>query len=343
MTPVYFITGCAGFIASRVTAQLLEQGNFVVGVDNMNDAYDVRMKRRRLDELRKMQGFLFYETDVADRETVSLAFHHGFSCVENAFPGEVSFPYAAIIHLAARAGVRYSVENPWVYCQSNILGTLNLLEIAKDAGVSKFVLASSSSVYGNTPATHQGIAFSEDFPTDFPCSPYAATKKAAETLAFSYHHLHGMNIAALRFFTVYGPAGRPDMSVLRFIRGISEREPITLYGDGSQSRDFTYVEDIADGVIRSLNPAGYSIFNLGGDRPYSVNEMIGMISEMTGKKPIIDRKPPHPADVASTWADISRARQTLGWNPEVSLREGLERTVAWYNENREWMKTLDMN
>ncbi|MDO4550340.1 MAG: GDP-mannose 4,6-dehydratase [Planctomycetia bacterium] len=343
MKKLYFVTGCAGFIASRTVRLLLDAGNLVVGVDNMNNAYDIRMKEWRREQLRKFPEFIFYEMDVADYENLSSVFHQGLLEMKNRFSGECPDHYSGIFHLAARAGVRYSVKNPWVYCQTNILGTLNLLEICRQREISKFVMASSSSVYGNTPATHQGISFSEDFPTDFPCSPYAATKKSAETLAFSYHHLHHLDISVLRFFTVYGPAGRPDMSVLRFIRGMMEKEPILLYGDGSQSRDFTYVEDIARGVIQALKPCGYSVFNLGGDRPHSVNTLLQMISELTGNAPIIERKTAHRADVDMTWADITRAKTLLEWKPEVSLKDGLTRTVEWYMENRDWMKTLNMD
>ncbi len=341
MRKTYFVTGCAGFIASEVTARLLAAGHTVVGVDNLSDAYDVRMKHWRLKQLRQSPAFLFSETDVADRNAVTAAFQDGLAYAKR-LTGESRPAYAAIFHLAARAGVRYSVENPWVYCQTNIVGTLNLLELAREAQTPKFVLASSSSVYGNTPATHRGVAFSEDFPTDFPCSPYAASKKAAETLAFSYHHLHGLDISALRFFTVYGPAGRPDMSILRFVRGMAEGEPITLYGDGTQSRDFTFVTDIAAGVLAAEKPVGYAVFNLGGDQPQTVNTLIETISREVGREPIIRRQPPHPADVATTWADITRAETQLAWRPTVSLEEGIRRTVAWYMENRAWMKTLKM-
>lgn len=339
MKKVVLVTGCAGFIASEVAARLMAAGNVVVGVDNLNDAYDVRMKHWRLRQLEQSEAFFFSRTDVEDRDAVTAAFTDGLAFAKRA-TGEKKLEFDAVFHLAARAGVRYSVENPWIYCRTNILGTLNLLELARESGVEKFVLASSSSVYGNTPATHRGVAFSEDFPTDFPCSPYAASKKAAEALAFSYHHLHGMDIAALRFFTVYGPAGRPDMSILRFVRGIAEGEPITLYGDGTQSRDFTYVTDIAGGVISALKPTGYGIFNLGGDHPYTVNTLIETISREVGREPIIRREPPHPADVATTWADITRAETQLGWRPTVTLEEGIRRTVAWYMENREWVRKL---
>ncbi|MDO4576019.1 MAG: SDR family NAD(P)-dependent oxidoreductase [Planctomycetia bacterium] len=324
---VFFVTGCAGFIGSRVAEMLLERGDEVVGVDNRNDAYDVVLKDWRLDRLQRFSRFRFFETDVADFEALSHVWKTGAA------------PYAAVYHLAARAGVRYSVTNPWVYLETNCRGTLNLLELCRASGVAKFVFASSSSVYGNVSSSGKS-AFSEEMQTDAPCSPYAATKKAAESLAYSYHHLHGLDIAALRFFTVYGPAGRPDMSILRFVHGIYEGKPFRLYGDGTQSRDFTFIDDIARGVVAAAGVSGYKLLNLGGDHPFSVNTLIGMISEMIGKEPIFHRFPSHPADVDSTWADITRAKTLLGWQPVVPLREGLEKTVEWYRQNRDWAKEM---
>jgi nucleoside-diphosphate-sugar epimerase len=204
--------------------------------------------------------------------------------------------------------------------------------------VTKFVVASSSSVYGDSaegPAREDGV-------TGRPLSPYAASKKAAEVLTHSYHHLHGLDVSALRYFTVYGPAGRPDMSVLRFVRWIATGHPVTLYGDGSQERDFTYVDDIARGTIAALKPVGCEAFNLGSDRPFTVAALISMIEEAVGRKAVIDRRPAHRADVRATWADISKARSVLGWSPQVSLEEGLRKTVAWYMANRELADSLEL-
>ncbi|MDO4585131.1 MAG: SDR family NAD(P)-dependent oxidoreductase [Planctomycetia bacterium] len=323
----YLVTGCAGFIASQVAEKLLRKGHRVVGWDNRNDAYDVILKEWRLEQLKKWPRFHFSPVDVVEREKVEREFQE-------------TGPFEAVIHLAARAGVRYSVENPWTYVDTNVTGTLNLLECCRRATVRKFLLASSSSVYGKVLSNTQAVAFREEEDTNRPSSPYAASKKAAEVLAHSYHHLYGLDTTILRFFTVYGPAGRPDMSVLRFVHAMAEEKPMILYGDGSQSRDFTYVTDIADGVLASLRATGYSIFNLGGDHPRTIREMIRIVSEKLGKKPHIEYRPSHPADVPSTWADIERARTQLGWAPAVSLEEGLEKTIQWYQENREWARNL---
>ena len=323
----YLVTGSAGFIASRVAFQLLQAGHTVVGIDNRNDAYDVVLKDWRTQYLLEQPNFRFVEADVADWERM-----------QSVFAAEKT-PFDGIYHLAARAGVRYSVENPWVYLETNCRGTLNMLELACRNQIDRFVFASSSSVYGNVDQTEE-LAFREDWNTDRPCSPYAATKKATEALAYSYHHLYKMNIAALRFFTVYGPAGRPDMSVLRFIYAIAEGKTLQLYGDGTQSRDFTYVDDIADGVVRAIQADGYNIFNFGGDHPYTINALIQRISEMLGKAPSIKRFPPHPADVKRTWADISNAREKLGWQPTTSLDEGIDMTVDWYLLNQDWVRNL---
>ena len=319
---VYFVTGCAGFIGSKVTELLLKDGESVVGVDNLNDAYDVRLKRWRLQQLEGESGFQFHELDICNQS----ALHEAFN---------TNTP-DAVINLAARAGVRYSVENPWVYYETNVTGTLNLLELCREAEVKKFVLASTSSLYGaNNPQP-----FREDANTNSPISPYAASKKGAETLCYTYHHLHGIDVTVLRFFTVYGPAGRPDMSPFRFVQWISEGRPVVVYGDGGQSRDFTYVDDVARGTIAGLKPLGYEVINLGSDSPVVLMDMIHLVEELTGKKAKIDYKPVHPADVRATWADIGRAEQLLGWRPHSSFRDGFSALVDWYQTNREWAKKI---
>ena len=242
------------------------------------------------------------------------------------------------MNLAARAGVRASVENPWVYLETNIKGTLNLLELCslrspmrgaiprigatssygKDFGVKKFLLASTSSIYGESE-----MPFREDQKTDFQLSPYAASKKGAESLAYTYHYLYGIDITIPRYYTVFGPAGRPDMSVFKFIHRIAEGLPIPVYGDGSQERDFTYIDDIARGSIAALKPLGYEVINLGSDRPVKLNHVIQLIEQYLGKKAQIEFQPRHPADVQATWADITRARELLGWRPLVSIEEGI--------------------
>ncbi len=257
------MTGCAGFIASRVSEMLLEAGHAVVGVDNLNDAYDPRLKHWRLARLQGRKGFQFHQLDISDLDAVTALFKADALALDDKTIDEK--PYSAVVNLAARAGVRQSLENPWAYYQANCIGTLNLLEACRTFAVKKFLLASTSSLYGR----HNRIPFHEDDDTNRPLSPYAASKKAAETLAYNYHYLYGLDISILRYFTVYGPAGRPDMSIFRFIRRIAEGEPIVVFGDGSQSRDFTFIDDIARGTIAALKPLGYEIINLGGDRPWS--------------------------------------------------------------------------
>ena len=327
----YLVTGCAGFIASKVSELLLEAGHEVVGIDNLNDAYDPRLKQWRLTRLEGHSNFHFHRADITDLGVMKQRFTEDIAA--NSPP-----PYSAVINLAARAGVRPSVKDPWGYEQTNAVGTLNLLDLCREHGVRKFVLASSSSLYG----AHNPIPFSEDADTNRPLSPYAASKKAAEAMAYSYHHLHGLDVTVFRYFTVYGPAGRPDMSVFRFVRWISEGEPITVFGDGTQQRDFTYVDDIARGTIAGLKPLGYEVINLGGDQPISLDEIISRIGRLTGREPIIEYRDAHPADVPATWANVEKARNLLGWQSEVSVEEGLQRCVDWYGENRAVATSLEL-
>ncbi|HTE04499.1 MAG TPA: SDR family NAD(P)-dependent oxidoreductase, partial [bacterium] len=237
----YLVTGCAGFIGWKVCERLASEGHTVVGVDNLNTAYDVRLKQWRLARLQSARGFSFRQLDIGDRE---------------ALPGAMPRDSVdAVINLAARAGVRQSVEDPWVYVATNITGTLNLLELCRTRGVKKFVLASTSSVYGSdTPRPYR-----EDAATDHPLSPYAASKKGAEVLAYTYHALYGIDVTVVRYFTVYGPAGRPDMSLFRFVKWVAEGDPVIVYGDGTQERDFTYVDDIAAGTVAALKPLGFEV------------------------------------------------------------------------------------
>jgi UDP-glucuronate 4-epimerase len=324
----YLVTGVAGFIASRVAEFLLADGHTVVGVDNLNDAYDVRLKQWRLAQLQGKPGFRFHQLDICDRSALAELFrptHH---------TSRITFD--AILNLAARAGVRQSVENPWVYVDTNVTGTLNLLELCREQGITKFVLASTSSLYGQ----HNPMPYREDADTNHVLSPYAASKKAAEALAYTYHYLYGIDVTIPRYFTVYGPAGRPDMSLFRFVQWISEGRPVTVYGDGSQSRDFTYVDDIARGTIACLKPLGYEVINLGSDSPVVLNEAIRMVETLVGRQASRVFQPGHPADVPATWADIGKARRLLGWQPETDLSQGLERLVAWYGENRAWAREV---
>ncbi|HET6420193.1 MAG TPA: GDP-mannose 4,6-dehydratase [Geobacteraceae bacterium] len=316
------LTGAAGFIGWKTAQILLNQGFRVVGLDNMNDYYDVSLKEHRLEYLRKHPEFRFFRGDIEDLEFLDSVFD---DCGIN-----------AVINLAARAGVRYSMENPHVYLTTNGQGTLNLLEMMRKYSIMKMVLASTSSLYAG-----QEMPFVETLPVNTPISPYAASKKAAEVMAYSYHYLFGIDVSIVRYFTVYGPAGRPDMSIFRFIKWIDEGTPIELFGDGSQSRDFTYVDDIADGTVKALRNVGYEIINLGGGKnPISMNYVIGKIEEYLGKKAQVDGKPFHKADIMATWADITKAGELLGWKPEIGLDEGLRRTVDWYLENRGWLKDV---
>ncbi|MDA0577219.1 MAG: SDR family NAD(P)-dependent oxidoreductase [Verrucomicrobia bacterium] len=320
----YLLTGAAGFIGARTAAQLLQAGHAVVGLDNLNDYYDVRVKEHRLRALRAQAGFTFHPLDIENRPALEKLF--------------AATHFDAVLNLAARAGVRYSMENPHIYMSTNAQGTLNLLDAMHHHGVTKLILASTSSLYAGQP-----MPFSETLPVNTPISPYAASKKAAEVMAYSYHHLYRTDVSVVRYFTVYGPAGRPDMSVFRFIKWIDEGQPIQLLGDGSQSRDFTYVDDIARGTILALKPVGYEIINLGGGRnPISMNVLINLIEAALGKPAARDEAPFHKADMKATWADITKAKELLDWSPTVSLEEGVKRTVAWYLENRAWLKDVKL-
>jgi UDP-glucuronate 4-epimerase len=319
----YLITGAAGFIGSQVCAQLLARGDTVVGVDNMNDAYDVQVKQWRLAQLQGKPGFAFHHLDITNRAALSAL------C-------DPARPFDAVINLAARAGVRASVTDPWIYFETNVTGTLNLLEVCRASGVKKFVLASSSSVYGDKSAR----PFHEDANTDAPFSPYAASKKAAETLCYAYHHLHGIDVTVFRYFTVFGPAGRPDMSMFRFVQWISEGQPVTVYGDGKQARDFTYVDDVARGTILGLSPLGYEIINLGSDTPIVLMDALQTIENLVGRQANLQFQPAHPADMDATWADISKAKRLLAWSPQTRFAEGARNLVAWYQENRAWARNI---
>jgi nucleoside-diphosphate-sugar epimerase len=246
------------------------------------------------------------------------------------------FKFDAVINLAARAGVRYSMQNPYVYLSTNTLGTLNLLECQRRQGVKKLVLASTSSLYAGCP-----MPFTEDLPVNTPLSPYAAAKKGAELMAHSYHKLYGLDVTVVRYFTVFGPAGRPDMSLFRFTKWIDEGKPLELLGDGTQSRDFTYVDDIARGTILALKPLGYEIINLGGgNNPISLKTVIAFIEKSLGKKALIDERAFAPADIKETWADISKAKRLLGWAPQVSTEEGFRRAIDWHVANRDWLRDI---
>lgn len=308
----YLVTGAAGFIGAKTAQFLLEAGHQVVGIDNLNDYYDPRLKLHRVEQLKGHPAFEFQAIDIEDR----VALEHLFR----------AHRFEAVLNLAARAGVRYSMAHPEVYLSTNALGSLHLLNLMRDHGVKKFVLASTSSLYAGQP-----MPFVETLPVNTPISPYAASKKAAEVMAYTYHQLYQIDVSVVRYFTVYGPAGRPDMSVYRFIQWIDAGQPLEVFGDGSQARDFTYVDDIARGTIAALRPVGYEIINLGGgNNPVDLHALIALMEKYLGKKAKIENKAFHVADVKTTWADISKAKTLLGWLPDVSLEEGVRRSCEWY-------------
>jgi UDP-glucuronate 4-epimerase len=318
------VTGCAGFIGSRVASLLVERGHTVQGIDNLSDAYDVRMKNWRVDNLLDVNGVEWVNGDITDR-----------SDVENLIG---DFNPDAVINLAARAGVRQSIDDPWVYYDTNVTGTLNLLEACKDAGVSRFLLASTSSVYGKNQ-----MPFSEDAVIDSLLSPYATSKKAAEDLCRLYNYLFDFDVTVFRFFTVYGPSGRPDMSLFRFVRWIVEGDTLQLNGDGTQQRDFTHVDDVARGVVAAVDRSpGYETINLGSDSPVELNVVIDEIESLVGKTANIEHHPFPATDVMATWANISKARELLDWEPQVSLKQGVASVVDWYMENRDWAKEISL-
>lgn len=319
----YLVLGSAGFIASRVSDILLWQGHKVTGLDNLDGFYSPILKNWRITQLKQHCGFEFQQSNIENFNALyGVAQDFG--------------PFDAVIHLAARAGVRPSVQNPWAYLNTNVTGTLNVLELCRQLDIPKLVIASSSSVYG----AHNPMPFREDADTNRPLSPYAASKKASEELSFTYHHLYGLDISLLRFFTVYGPAGRPDMSMFRFIRSIVEGQPITLYGDGLQTRDFSFVEDIARGVCAALKPTGYRIFNLGANHPVELRSIIESIERFSHRSAIIHHQDADPTDVPATWADVSRAKKELDWEPTVGLEEGICHALKWYQTNRNWAQRI---
>jgi UDP-glucuronate 4-epimerase len=317
----YLVTGAAGFIGARTAELLIKDGHTVVGVDNLNEAYDLRMKNYRLNRLQAMDGFMFRKLDISNK-----------SIIEELNQEKLD----GVINMAAWAGVRASVKNPWIYVESNMTGTLNMLEVCRQTGTKKFVTASTSSIYGANPPypTPESASSSE------PLQPYAASKKGAEAMAHAYHHLYAIDVTVVRFFTVYGPAGRPDLSIFRFVQWISEGRPVRVNGNGEQSRGFTYIDDIARGVILALKLVGYEIVNLGGHEVITINNLIKLIEDIVGKKADIRYGPPDPADMRSNWADVSKAGALLGWEPQFNMRAGIEKLVEWYNAEREWASEI---
>lgn len=319
----YLVTGAAGFIAARVCEMLLTAGHQVVGLDNLNEAYDVRMKHYRLDQLRTLPGFTFHQLDIADRQTLS-------------FLEGLTTGFAAVINLAARAGVRASVQDPWTYLDTNTTGTLNLLELCRRTGIPKLVLASTSSIYGNDAP----LPTPESASSDRPLQPYAATKKGAEAMCHAYHYLHAIDVSIVRYFTVYGPAGRPDMVMFRFAQWISEGLPVKINGDGEQTRGFTYIDDIARGTILALQPLGYEIINLGGHESISINALLKMFEDKIGRQAKVEYGPRHPADSLANQADVTRAGELLGWEAQVNLEQGVSALIDWYKRERAWVSQI---
>ncbi|MGQ9818296.1 MAG: GDP-mannose 4,6-dehydratase [bacterium] len=332
------VTGCAGFIGYKTCEFLLSRPELVpenrkktikvIGIDNLNDYYDVRLKEWRLKQLSEYKNFIFKNIDIENYQALKTL----FLLYRRNRQGR---PFDAVINLAARAGVRYSLVNPYIYYTTNVIGNLNLLELCREFGVKKYVFASTSSLYAG-----QKMPFKETLPVNEPISPYAASKKSAEVTCYTYHKLYGLDITIVRYFTVYGIAGRPDMSVFRFIKWIDEAKSLILYGDGKQSRDFTYIDDIVSGTIKALKPLGYEIINLGNNRPHTVMELIRLIEKYLGKEAKIVKKPFHQADMHATWADIKKAKRLLGWQPETDFPDGLRLTVDWYLKNRFWLNRI---
>jgi UDP-glucuronate 4-epimerase len=314
------VTGGAGFIGSHLVARLLAEGRWRVTVlDDFNDFYDPALKRRNVEPHLGREEFALREADIRDRAALGAVFEETkFDCV---------------VHLAARAGVRPSLAEPVLYTETNINGTVNLLELARGHGVGQFVFGSSSSVYGE----NEKVPFAEDDPVNRPISPYAATKAAGELLCHTYSHLFGLRCVCLRFFTVYGARQRPDLAIHKFARLISGGRPVPVFGDGTTRRDYTYVEDIVAGVRAAMDydASAYEVVNLGGSRTVSLSELIALLEGELKQKAVIDRQPPQPGDVPQTFADISKARRLLGYDPQTPIEEGIRRFVEWFNEERE--------
>ena len=318
------VTGGAGFIGSHLVERLLNEGHRVLAIDNFDPFYDRAIKERSLASVLGHDRFRLFENDILDPAALTRVFRSG--------------TIEMVIHLAAKAGVRPSIADPGGYYQTNVQGTLNLLECCREFKIDKFIFASSSSVYGN----NRKVPFSESDPVDFPISPYAAAKKAAELLCHTYHHLHRINIYALRLFTVYGPRQRPDLAIHKFFRQIYEHQPVSLYGEGDTARDYTYIDDILSGIMSALKKVnGFEIINLGESEPVSLADLVKTIEAVSGSK--VERKciPIPPGDVLRTHADISKARKLLDYKPATSLREGIEKFKVWFEDNTDVLVTSE--
>jgi UDP-glucuronate 4-epimerase len=336
------VTGAAGFIGSHLCERLLSDGWTIVGVDNFDDFYDPRIKRQNIGECLKNKNFRLIEADIRDSAAMDKAVS---ACPEQGRRNGIDI----IVHLAARAGVRPSIAQPLLYADVNVNGTVVLLEAAKKHKINKFIFGSSSSVYGN----NKKVPFSESDNVDFPISPYAATKKAGELICHTYHHLYGINIICLRFFTVYGPRQRPDLAIHKFTKLIEQDKPIPIFGNGTMMRDFTYIDDIIDGVVAAMKRLlshrsrlsavasakaegtghGFTIYNLGESRPIKVNDLVVQIEKALGKKAKKQYLPLQPGDVERTYADVTKAIKELGYNPRTTIERGLAKFVKWLRQN----------
>ncbi|HEY9205609.1 MAG TPA: GDP-mannose 4,6-dehydratase [Candidatus Methanoperedens sp.] len=307
------VTGCAGFIGSHMIDKLLDKGKTVIGIDNFDQFYDQSIKIKNIEHNLDNKNFIFYRADIREKEQMEKIFHDN----------EID----TLIHLAARAGVRPSIQDPLLYEDVNVRGTINLLELGRKHNIRKLVFGSSSSLYG----INEEIPFREDDPVDKTISPYAASKKACEIFCYTYHHLYGIPITSLRFFTVYGPRQRPEMAIHKFTRLIDQNKIIEMYGDGRSRRDYTYISDIVDGIMAAVDrKLGYEIINLGNSNVVELRQLIHLIEKNLGKSAIIKKLPDQPGDVPVTYADISKAQKLLGYKPKVRIDEGIENFVNWY-------------
>ena len=315
------VTGGAGFIGSHLCEALIKLKKNVIALDNFNQFYSPKIKRKNIEELLDNPRFVLIEGDILDKELLESIMKR--------------YEIGTIVHLAAWAGVRPSIEKPFIYQKVNIEGTLNLLEVSRRYNIEKFIFGSSSSVYGN----NTRLPAKEDDPTMYPISPYAATKKSCELLCYTYHHLYNLNITCLRFFTVYGPRQRPEMAIHKFTRLIYSDREVPMFGDGTSKRDYTYIDDIIDGTIKAIERcAGYNIYNLGRGETVKLIDVIKEIGRVLNKEPKIKQLPEQPGDVSATYADITKARKELGYSPKTSIKEGIEKFISWYIKNREFLE-----
>lgn len=320
----YIVTGAAGFIGYHTAKNILEDGNNVLAIDNINDFYDIKLKNERVKILNTYNNFELVKIDLKNKDEVQINLSKK---IEN---------FDSIIHLAAYAGVRTSITDPWSYQDNNVNATLNLLELSKNNNIPNFTLASTSSVYGD----NKSLPTKESDISSKPLSPYAASKISAELLTYNYHYHFGLNTAILRFFTVYGPFGRPDMVIFKFLKSILDNSPITIYGDGEQTRDFTYVSDVSKALILSTNIKGHNIFNVGGGQSISVNKLIEIIEKYLNKKAIKEYIDRDPSDIEHSLADTTRIKNNLNWDAKTDIEEGIIQTCEWFLKNIEFISSI---